>query len=220
MSDVIEIAVEPRERAGKGASRALRRAGLVPAVIYGGKDAPAMVSIRQNELTRLINRGSFMTSIYDIKVDGKTERVLPRDIQLDPILDHPIHIDFFRLVKGGTIIIEVPVTFVGEEESPGLKRGGVLNVVRHAIELECLNDAIPEGIEISVEGVDIGDSIHISAITLPEGATPTISDRDFTIATLVAPSALKSSEQDDEEEVEGEGEGEAEGEGGDAEENS
>ena len=204
MSDALKLPAEMRERAGKGASRALRREGRVPAVIYGGKEEPTPIHVEEKELVKQLMTGHFMNSIVMVEVDGKATRTLPKDVSLDPVSDRPIHADFLRLTKGSKIEVNVPVVFVNEEESPGLKKGGVLNVVRHELELVCDGDKIPGEIEIDVTGLEVGDSIHISALTLPEGSESAITDRDFTIATVVAPSALKRSEEgegEDEEDV-------------------
>ncbi len=204
MSDALKLPAEMRERAGKGASRALRREGRVPAVVYGGKEEPTPIHVEEKELVKQLMTGHFMNSIVMVVVDGKETRTLPKDVALDPVTDRPIHADFLRLTKGSKIEVNVPVVFVNEEESPGLKKGGVLNVVRHELELVCDGDKIPGEIEIDVTGLEVGDSIHISALTLPEGSESAITDRDFTIATVVAPSALKRSdgeEGDEEEEV-------------------
>ena len=205
MSDALTLPAEARERAGKGASRHLRREGRVPAVIYGGKDEPVMIHVEAKELVRQLMTGHFMNSIVEIDLGGKSIRTLPKDVALDPVRDAPIHVDFLRLAKGGKIDVSVPVVFRNEEQSPGLKKGGVLNVVRHELELVCENDKIPSEIEIDVTGKDVGDSIHISEVTLPEGSESAITDRDFTIATLVAPSALKRSESAEGEDQTGEG---------------
>jgi|TARA_R110002072_G_scaffold81148_4_gene185830 large subunit ribosomal protein L25 len=194
MSDALTLPAETRERAGKGASRALRRDGRVPAVIYGGKEEPVMIHIEEKELVKQLMTGHFMNSIVEIELGGQTLRTLPKDVALDPVKDRPIHADFLRMVKGGKIDVQVPVVFANEEASPGLKKGGVLNVVRHELELVCDNDRIPSEIVIDVTGKEVGDSIHISEVTLPEGSESAITDRDFTIATLVAPSALKRAE--------------------------
>lgn len=194
MADVITIKADVRDRVGKGASRAVRRGGKVPAVIYGGKKEPQSIQIPQNEIIRLLNRGGFMSHTYDIEVSGKATRVFPRDLQVHPVTDLPLHIDFFRLEKGATIAVEVTVHVSGEEDSIGLKRGGVINFTRHEIELNVPADNIPEFIEIPVGGLDINDAVKISDVTLPEGVTPTITDRDFTVLAIVAPSGLKSSE--------------------------
>lgn len=194
MSQSSTLKAEPRTRVGKGSARALRREGKIPAVIYGDKQAPLSITVSANEIYHRIRRGHFTTTIVDIEVDGKTIRALPREYQMDPVKDMPLHVDFLRISKGAVVTVEVPVQFINEEQSPGLKRGGVLNVVRHQVEVECPADAIPEHIVVDLTGVDLGDSIHISAVTLPKNVTPTIIDRDFTIATIAAPAGLKSEE--------------------------
>lgn len=204
MSDALTLPAEARERAGKGASRALRRDGRIPAVIYGGKEEPTPIHVEEKELIRQLMTGHFMNSIVEIEIGKDKVRTLPKDVALHPVTDRPTHVDFLRLAKGAKIEVSVPVVFVNEEESPGLKKGGVLNVVRHELELVCESDKIPNEIEIDVTGKEVGDSIHISELTLPEGSESAITDRDFTIATLVAPSALKKAETEGaEEEVEG-----------------
>ncbi|WP_313535613.1 50S ribosomal protein L25/general stress protein Ctc [Sphingomonas sp.] len=190
MSDTLTLSAETRDRAGKGASRALRREGRVPAVIYGNKQDPASIHVNERELQKLLNTGHFFNSV--IMVNG--ERTLAKDVAFDVVTDRPLHVDFLRISEHATVTVEVPIVFVDEELAPGLKRGGVLNVVRHELELVVDAAEIPEQIEISVKGLEVGDSLHISAVTLPKGATPSITDRDFTIATVVAPSALKSEE--------------------------
>ena len=204
MSDALTLPAETRERAGKGASRALRRDGRVPAVIYGGKEEPTPIHVEAKELVRLLDTGHFMNSIVEIEVGGKKMKTLPKDVSLHPVTDRPVHADFFRLAKGAKVEVQVPVVFVNEAASPGLKKGGVLNIVRHELELVCDAEKIPSEIEIDVEGKEVGDSIHISEVTLPEGSESAITDRDFTIATLVAPSALKKAEEETGEEVDAE----------------
>lgn len=194
MSDALTLPAEARERAGKGASRALRREGRIPAVIYGGKEAPTPIHIEEKELVKQLGTGHFMNSIVQVEIGGKKFRTIPKDVALDPVSDRPIHADFLRLAKDAKIEVQVPVVFTNEEQAPGLKKGGVLNVVRHELDLICDADRIPGEIEIDVSGREVGDSIHISEITLPAGSESAITDRDFTIATLVAPSALKKSE--------------------------
>ncbi len=196
MSEALTLAAEARERAGKGASRALRREGRVPAVVYGGKEEPMGIHVEERLLRRMLGTGHFTNSIVMIEVGGKKVRTLPKDVQFHPVSDRPLHVDFLRLAKDATVEVSVPVLFVNEEDSPGLKRGGVLNVVRHDLELVCDADKIPDDIRIDVTGLDIGDSIHISNVTLPAGSASAITDRDFTIATIVAPSGLKSEEGD------------------------
>lgn len=215
MSDALTLPAEARERAGKGASRALRREGRVPAVIYGGKEQATTIHVEEKELVKQLMTGHFMNSIVEIDLGGKTIKTLPKDVSLHPVTDRPVHADFLRLAKGAKVEVSVPVVFVNEEASPGLKKGGVLNVVRHELELVCEADRIPGEIEIDVTGKEVGDSVHISELTLPEGSESAITDRDFTIATLVAPSALKKSEEEsaegEEEAVEGEEGTDAEG---------
>ena len=202
MSDALTLPAEARDRAGKGASRALRREGRIPAVIYGGKEEPTPIHVEERLLMRQLGTGHFMNSIVNIEVGGQTVRTLPKDLALDPVTDRPVHVDFFRLAVGAKIDVAVPVVFVNEEASPGLKRGGVLNVVRHELELVCEADKIPGEISIDVTGLEIGDAVHISSVTLPQGAESAITDRDFTIATVVAPSALRRSEGEETEETE------------------
>ena len=199
MSDALNLPAEARERAGKGASRALRREGRVPAVIYGGKEEPTTIHVEEKELVKQLMTGHFMNSIVNIEIGGDTVRTLPKDVALHPVTDRPTHADFFRLSKDAKVEVSIPVIFVGEDLSPGLTKGGVLNVVRHEVDLVCEADKIPGEIEVSVEGKDVGDSIHISEVNLPAGSESAITDRDYTIATLVAPSALKKSEEESEE---------------------
>ncbi|MGI9377820.1 MAG: 50S ribosomal protein L25/general stress protein Ctc [Tsuneonella suprasediminis] len=205
MSDALTLPAETRDRAGKGASRALRRDGRVPAVIYGGKEEPVTIHVEAKELIRQLDTGHFMNSIVMIEVGGEKLRTLPKDVAFHPVTDRPVHADFLRLAKGAKVDVQVPVVFTNEEASPGLKKGGVLNVVRHELDLVCEADKIPGEIEIDVTGKDVGDSIHISEVKLPAGAESAITDRDFTIATLVAPSALKKSESESGDEVPADG---------------
>lgn len=186
------LKAEARDRVGKGASRALRREGRVPAVIYGDNKSPLAITIAYNETMKRIQQGGFLSHIIEIDVAGEKHRVIPRDYQLEPVRDFLVHVDFLRVSKSSVISVEVPVHFINEEASPGLKRGGVLNVVRHTVELNCPADSIPEALEVDLTGVETGDSLHISAVKLPKGVKPTITDRDFTIATIAAPSGLKS----------------------------
>jgi large subunit ribosomal protein L25 len=170
MSDALTLPAETRERAGKGASRALRREGRVPAVIYGGKEEPQSIHVEAKLLMQQLDTGHFMNSIVMIEVGGKTVRTLPKDVAFHPVKGRPLHVDFFRLAKNAKVDVSVPVLFINEEASPGLKKGGVLNVVRHELELVCDADKIPSEIEIDVTGSDVGDSIHISSVTLPAGS--------------------------------------------------
>jgi len=191
MSETLTLPAETR-RAGKGASRALRREGRVPAVVYGGKDEVLSVHVEEKELRRQLGTGHFFNSVVDVEIDGKKVRTLPKDVAFHPVSDRPLHVDFLRLAADAKVHVNVPVHFVNQEASPGLKRGGVLNVVRHELDLVCDPTAIPEDINIDVTGLEVGDSIHISHVNLPAGSASAITDRDFTIATIVAPSALKS----------------------------
>ena len=198
MSDTLNLPAEARDRAGKGASRALRREGRVPAVVYGGNEDPLTVHVEEKELRRQLGTGHFFNSVVEVEVGGKKVRTLPKDVAFHPVTDRPLHVDFLRISKDAKVHVNVPVVFINEEASPGLKKGGVLNVVRHDLDLVCEADKIPTDITIDVTGLDVGDSIHISAVKLPQGAESGITDRDFTIATLVAPSALKAEGQEDE----------------------
>jgi len=215
MADVITLAGSPRDLAGKGPARAARRAGAVPGVIYGNKIDPVMLTVERKALELLLQVPGFFTRLLDVKIAGEDHRVLPRDVQFHPVTDVPLHVDFLRFSADRRVTVMVPANFVDEEESPGLKRGGVLNIVRHQLEVQCTADSIPEVFEISLEGFDIGDSIHASVINLPEGVEFVISDRDFTIATVAAPTVVaeEAAAEEAEEGLEGmegvEGEGEA-----------
>ena len=219
MADTIVIEAEARDRAGKGAARAVRRAGLIPSVIYGDKKPPVPISINSLRLSLLLRDPGYATFLYDIKVGETNHRTLARDVQYDPVTDQVIHVDFLRVSERTTITVEVPVQFINEEESPGLKVGGVLNVVRYTIEVVCRADSIPEKLVCDLTGTELGDSIHISAFELPEGVRPAITDRDFTVATIAAPSIVKSEAEEAAEAAEAEEgiEGE-EGEEGEGEE--
>jgi large subunit ribosomal protein L25 len=201
MSDQLTLSAEARDRAGKGASRALRREGRVPAVIYGNKEEPVSIHVEEKLLIKQLSNGHFMNTVVMLDIGGKSVRTLPKDVAFHPVTDRPLHVDFLRISEHAKVHVEVPVHFVDEETSPGIKRGGVLNIVRHELELVCDAAEIPDQIDISLAGFDVGDSIHISAVKLPKGVESAITDRDFTIATIVAPSALKSSEGDSNEAV-------------------
>ena len=196
MSDQLTLSADLRERAGKGASRALRNAGRVPAVIYGNNEEPTAIHIEEKMLLKALHTGHFMNSIVMIELGGKQVRTLPKDVAFHPVNDRPLHADFLRIGEHSEVHVNVPVHFTDEDTSPGMKRGAVLNMVRHDLELVCDAALIPDDIKISLKGLDIGDSIHISHVTLPAGSRSAITDRDFTIATLVAPSGLKSAEGD------------------------
>lgn len=194
MAETKVLKAQARNGVGKGAAREARRQGLVPAVIYGDKKPPVAVSVAYKDAHKAIYSGGFKSHILDLDVDGTIHKVIPRDYQLDVVKGQPLHIDFLRVSGNAKIHVEVHVEFTNEEASPGLKRGGTLNVVRHTVEVIAPANAIPENITVDLTGTEIGDSIHISAVTLPKGVTPAITDRDFTIATVVAPSGLKSEE--------------------------
>jgi large subunit ribosomal protein L25 len=196
MSEALTLPAEARERAGKGASRALRREGRVPAVVYGNNEEPTTIHVEEKELVRQLMTGHFFNSVVTIEVNGKAVRTLPKDVAFHPVTDRPLHADFLRISADHKVHVEVPVVFANEEASPGLKRGGVLNIVRHELELVCAPDSIPGEIVIDVTGLEVGASIHISHVALPSGVASAITDRDFTIATIVAPSSLKSEEGD------------------------
>jgi large subunit ribosomal protein L25 len=187
MSDITTISASERERVGKGSARAARRAGLVPAVIYGDKKDPVGITMESREVTKIVHQPGIFGRLLDIDVAGTKSTVLTRDIQFHPVSDKIMHMDFLRVSHSATVAVAVAVEFINEDKCPGIKVGGVLNVVRYEVELNCPATAIPEKITIDLEGVKIGDSIHISAIPLPDGVTPTITDRDFTVATLASP---------------------------------
>ena len=193
MSEQLTLSAETRERAGKGASRAVRREGRVPAVIYGNKQEPLSIHLEEKALVKMLSSGHFMNSVIMIEAGGQTTRTLPKDVQFHPVSDRPIHVDFLRISEHAQVHVNVPVHFTDEEASPGIKRGGVLNIVVHDLELICDAAHIPEEISISLSGLEVGDTIHISNITLPKGAKSAAGD-DLTLATIVAPSALKSTE--------------------------
>ena len=215
MSDVTVLSARARDRVGKGSARAARREGLVPAVIYGDKKDPLAITVTMRELNKLLNKPGFFSHLIDIDLDCTKHRVLARDLQQHPVSDFAWHVDFLLVSATSELTVEVPVEFANENASPGLKRGGVLNIVRHAVEVICLADNIPGSIEVDLTGLEIGDSVHISAVKLPDGVRPAIDDRDFTIATIAAPTvASEATEDEDGDEAEGEdAEGEAEDEG-------
>lgn len=193
--DTYELKAEKRERVGKGSSRELRRNGLIPAVIYGDKQEPIAITLPSKDVTLKIHAGGFMTTVATIDVGGEKIRVLPKDYQLDPVRDFTMHVDFLRVSKNSQVTVAVPVHFINDEKSPGIKAGGVLNIVRHDVEMSCSADAIPEFLTVDLSGLKVGDTVHISHVTLPAGATPIITDRDFTIATIAVPAAGVSEEE-------------------------
>ena len=196
MSEQLTLSAETRDRAGKGASRHLRREGRVPAVVYGNNEEALSIHLEEKALVKALSSGHFMNSVVMIEAGATPVRTLPKDVQFHPVTDRPLHVDFLRISEHAKVHVDVPIHFVDEDKSKGIKRGGVLNQVRHELELICDAAEIPEEIVVSLAGMDIGDSLHISQVTLPKGAKPAITDRDFTIATIVAPSALKSQEGD------------------------
>ncbi|MEO8722907.1 MAG: 50S ribosomal protein L25/general stress protein Ctc [Sphingobium sp.] len=196
MSELLSLSAVARDRAGKGASRALRREGRVPAVIYGNNEEPVMIHVEEKLLNKLLGTGHFFNSVVMVDVNGAAVRTLPKDVAFHPVSDRPLHADFLRVGEHASVHVEVPIRFENEEASPGLKRGGVLNIVRHQVELICDAAEIPDDVVVDLTGFEVGDAIHFSAVTLPKGVKSAITDRDFTLATIVAPSALKSSDSD------------------------
>lgn len=215
MSDVEAMEVTAREQTTTGGVKTLRRSGMVPGIIYGNNREPAMVAIDRRAVVKELNRGGFMGRVYELNLNGRKQRCLPRDVQLHPVTDVPLHVDFLRLADDAKIAVMVPVLFTNEEECVGLTRGGVLNIVRHEVELLCPNDSIPENIELDLTGRDIGDSLKISDVKLPGDVEATITDRDFTIATITGSSAVveEAAEEAAEAEAEAAAESEDEGEG-------
>ena len=191
MPEIISLSAEARPRAGKGASRATRRAGRIPAIVYGDHKEPVLVSLEPRELHRAMARTGFFASLVDVNVDGETHRTLPRDVQIHPVTDLPLHVDFMRVAAHAQITVTVPVVFINHERSGGLRRGGILNVVRHGIEVTCSVDSIPERVTVDLTGLEIGESIHIHSVELPEGVRPVVQERDFTIASIAASSAVR-----------------------------
>ncbi|WP_019222357.1 50S ribosomal protein L25/general stress protein Ctc [Bartonella rattaustraliani] len=195
MSKNYTLKAETRERVGKGSSRELRRNGLIPAVIYGDKKPPLAITIPYKEIFYKIHAGGFRTTVATITIGKQKIMVLPKDYQLDPVRDFPLHVDFLRISEKSVVEVNIPVHFLNEDTAPGIKKGGVLNIVRHEIECTAPANAIPEAIEIDLSSYSIGDSIHISAVQLPTGVTPVIQDRDFTIATIAAPAGMDVSDE-------------------------
>lgn len=191
MPEIMSLSAERRERAGKGDARATRRIGRVPGIIYGGKQDPVLISLELRELSRAVANRGFLAMLVDVKVNGAVERTLPREVQHHPVTDRPLHVDFMRVGADTRVTVTVPVVFINHELSIGLRRGGILNVVRHGIELSCQADSIPDQLVVDLNGLDIGDSVHASAVSFPAGSRPTITDRDFTIASIGASSAVR-----------------------------
>lgn len=209
MSVVLDVV--GREETGTGNARQARRDGIVPGVIYGGDKDAVSVGIKYNEVLKAINSGQFLSNMIELNHDGKSQKVLTKDVQFHPVTDVPLHVDFYRVTEKTIIDVNVPATFVGEDTSPGMKRGGALNVVRYSIEVKCPAGAIPDSIEVDISSLEIGDAIHLSEVNLPANVTPGITDRDVTIATIVPSRTSKTTDEDGEE-----GEGAAAAEGGDA----
>jgi large subunit ribosomal protein L25 len=206
-----------RENTSSGSNNKLRLEGFVPAILYGGKDANLNISIQKKDINNLISSDTFLSKVLELEIDGKKEKVIPRDIAFNVVSEEPIHIDFMRIVSGKKIILEIPVKFINHPDSPGLKRGGVLNIVRRKVELKCPAENIPDEIVVDLAGTDIGTSIKISSVKLEENVIPTISDRDFVIATVASPTVIKEPEKSTEGDAAAEGaEGEASAEGAEA----
>jgi large subunit ribosomal protein L25 len=191
MPDIATFSAEPRAQAGKGAARAVRRQGRVPAIIYGGGVAPTQISLDPRELSRCLAKRGFLAALVDVKLDGAVQRVLPRDVQYHPVSGLPLHVDFLRVAATTHVWVVVPVHFINRELSVGLRRGGILNIVRHGVELSCPVDGIPDRLVVDLNGLDILDSVHISAVQIPPGCRPKIAGRDFTIASIAASSAVR-----------------------------
>ena len=204
-----------RDSASSGSTNKLRATGFIPAILYGGKDPNQKISIEKKAIRDIINSDNFLSKVLELDIEGKKEKVLPRDVAYHVVSEEPIHIDFMRVVSGKKIILEIPVKFINHPDSPGLKRGGVLNIVRRTVELKCPAENIPDDITIDLAGTDIGTSLKISSVKLPENVIPTITDRDFVIATVAAPTIIKEPEKPAEETAEG-AEGEAPAEGAEA----
>jgi large subunit ribosomal protein L25 len=189
MTEVLELKAWVRDRTGKGGARASRREGRIPGILYGDKTQPKTVAVDYRAVVQQLHTGHFQSTIFMLDLAGTKTRVIPRDVQLDPVRDFPIHVDFMRVGEHSLVTVEVPVRFLNEAASPGIKRGGILNVVRHEIEVRCPVDAIPEHFDVDLTGLEIGDAVHISALQLPEGVQPTTTERDFTVATIVGRAA-------------------------------
>jgi len=190
MAELAVIRAEARDRAGKGAARATRRQGRVPGVLYGDKKPAVLITLDPGELSREVNKAGFFARLLNVEVNGGKERVLPREVQFHPVTEKPIHVDFLRVGPGARIVVAVPVHVIDQETSPGIKRGGILNLVRHEVDLYCNADEIPPHIVVSLDGLDIGGSVHIRQVKLPPGTKPVIA-RDFTIATVAAPTVVR-----------------------------
>ena len=191
MPEITTLSAERRARAGKGAARATRRMGRVPGIIYGGDRDPMLISLEPRELSRALSKRGFLATVAEVRTDDAVDRTLPRDVQYHPATDEPLHVDFMRVGADTRVTVTVPVSFINHEMSIGLRRGGILNLVRHGIALICQVDNIPEQLVVDLNGLDIGDSVHVRAVTLPPGSRLTITDRNFTIASIAASSAVR-----------------------------
>ena len=191
MPEIISLNAEPRPSAGKGAARATRRGGRVPGIIYGDGKEPTQISLEPRELSRAINRAGFFATIVDVSVDGAVHRTLAREVQYHPVTDTALHVDFMRVAAGGRVTVRVPVSFIHHDAAPGLRRGGILNVIRHSVDIVCAVDAIPDRLVVDLNGLEIGDSIHIETVAMPEGVRPVLGSRDSTIASVAASSAVR-----------------------------
>ena len=205
-----------RENLSSGSNNKLRAKGFIPAILYGGKDQNQNISVSKKEISNIINSETFLSKVLELDIDGKKEKVIPRDVAYHVVSEEPIHIDFMRIVSGKKIILEIPVKFINHPDSPGLKRGGVLNIVRRKVELKCPAESIPDEIIVDLAGTDIGTSIKISSVKLPENVIPTITDRDFVVATVAAPTVIKEPEKPAEETPAEGAEGETPAEGAEA----
>ncbi|MGB0695014.1 MAG: 50S ribosomal protein L25/general stress protein Ctc [Rhodospirillaceae bacterium] len=198
MSDIGTLSVQRRESAGKGAARAIRREGLIPGVIYGGKQAPSLVAMDPRDLLTEMHKTGFSSRMFDLALESGTERTIVQAVQFHPVTDRPVHVDFLRVTASSILTVELPVNFINNTKSPGLKKGGVLNIVRHTVEVTGRADLLPESLEVDLTGWEVSESIHISAVKLPEGVAPTITDRDFTVATIAAPTVAKAEAESEE----------------------
>ena len=205
-----------RESTSSGSNNKLRSEGLIPAILYGGKNPNQNISIQLKEIKNIINSDTFLSKVLELDIDGKKEKVIPRDVAFHVVSEEPLHIDFMRITTGKKIILEIPVKFINHPDSPGLKRGGVLNIVRRKVELKCPGENIPDEIIVDLAGTDIGTSIKISSVKLPENVVPTITDRDFVVATVAAPTVIKEPEKTTEETPAEGAEGETPAEGAEA----
>jgi large subunit ribosomal protein L25 len=191
MTEITTLSAEPRAQSGKGPARATRRTGRVPGIIYGDNKDPVPITLERRELSRALARRAFLATLVDVRVGDTAHRTLPREVQYHPATGAPLHVDFMRVGGNTRVTVTVPVAFINPEMSVGIRRGGILNIVRHGIELSCPVDSIPDQLVVDLNGLDIGDSVHISAVAVPEGSQPTITDRDFTIASIAASSAVR-----------------------------